>query len=164
MPECSFDVVSKLDMQEVGNAIHQAEKEIRTRYDFKDSKVSITLAEGKITLEAEDEFRRKAVQDVLEGKLVKRGVALKALVYGKVVEASHKSVRQEVDLQQGIAIEKARDVVKAIKELKKKSVQASIQGDQVRVTGKSRDDLQEIIQMLRSHDFGVPLQFTNYRG
>jgi uncharacterized protein YajQ (UPF0234 family) len=164
MPECSFDVVSRLDMQEVQNAVHQTEKEIRTRYDFKDSKSSVSVAEGKLVIVADDEFRRKSVQDILETKLVKRGVSIKALVYGKVVEASHQSVRQDVELQQGIATEKAREIVKFVKDLKKKSVQPSIQGDQVRVTGKSRDDLQAVIAALKGKDFGVPLQFTNYRG
>lgn len=163
---CSFDIQSRLDMQEVQNAVHQAVKEIQTRYDFKGSPCSITLDQtaGKITLEAEDEFKRKAVQEVLEAKLVRRKVSTRALEYGKVIEASHKSVRQEVTLIQGIPIEKARAIVKSIKDMKKKSVQASIQGDELRVTGKSRDDLQEVITHLRSQDFGVELQFTNYRG
>lgn len=164
MAECSFDVVSRIDMQEVGNAVHQAEKEIRTRYDFKGSRSSIALEADSITITADDEFRRKAVQEVLEGKLVKRGVSLKALTYGKVVEASHNTVRQEVSLTKGIAVEKARDIVRAVKEMKRKGIQTSIQGDEVRVSGKSRDDLQEIIAALRAADFGIPLQFTNYRG
>lgn len=163
---CSFDIQSRLDMQEVQNAVHQALKEIQTRYDFKGTKCSITLdqTEGKITLEAEDEFRRKAVQEVLEGKLVKRKVSTRALEYGKPIEASHNSLRQEITLVQGVAIEKARAIVKSIKDMKRKSVQASIQGDELRVTGKSRDDLQEVIAHLRGQDFGIELQFTNYRG
>ena len=164
MPENSFDVVSRFDMQEVQNAVHQAEKEIRTRYDFKGSKSTITLEPEKIVIVADDEFKRKAVQEVLESKLVKRGVPLKALTYGKPVEASHATIRQEVELQQGIATDKAKEIVKAIKDAKKKGVQASIQGDQVRITGKSRDDLQSVIALLKSLDFGIALQFTNYRG
>ena len=159
----SFDIVSRIELPEVANAVHQATKEIRTRYDFKGSKSTITLEDEKIVIVADDEFKRKAVQEVLEGKLVKRGVPLKALEYGKVTEASHATVRQEVSLQQGIPIEKARAIVKAIKDLKKKSVQASIQGDQVRVTGKSRDDLQDVIASLKSQDFDIDMQFTNYR-
>ena len=161
--ENSFDIVSKVDMQEVQNAVHQSEKEIRTRYDFKGSSARISLDNDVITIQADDEFRRKAVQEILEGKLVKRGVPIKALDYGKVIEASHNSVRQEVTLQQGVPVEKAREIVKSIKGLKRK-VQAAIQGDQVRVTGKSRDDLQEVMAHLRAQDFGIDMQFTNYRG
>ena len=163
MPENSFDIVSKIDPQEVSNAIQQALKEIHTRYDLKDSKSTITL-EGKeaIILSSIDDFKLKAVNEVLAGKLVKRGVPLKGLTYGGVEAAAGSTVRQKVSMQQGIPIEKAREIVKLIKNSKKK-VQASIQGDLVRVSGKDRDVLQEIIALLRQQDFGIDMQFTNYR-
>lgn len=163
MPENSFDIVSKIDPQEVSNAIQQALKEIHTRYDLKDSKSTITL-EGKeaIILASMDEFKLKAVNEVLAGKLVKRGVPLKGLTYGGVEAAAGSTVRQKVSMQQGIPIEKAREIVKLIKNSKKK-VQASIQGDLVRVSGKDRDVLQEIIALLRQQDLGIDMQFTNYR-
>ncbi|MBL8217621.1 MAG: YajQ family cyclic di-GMP-binding protein [Bryobacterales bacterium] len=164
MPENSFDIVSVIEMPEVVNAINQASKEIITRYDLKDSKSEIVLNEKdkKITLASKDEFKLKAVVEILEGKLVKRKVPLKGLQYGEVQQAAGSTVRQEITLQQGIPIEKAREIVKAIKDSKKK-VQASIQGDMVRVTGKDRDILQEIIAVLRGQDFGIDMQFTNYR-
>ena len=164
MPENSFDIVSVIEMPEVVNAINQASKEIITRYDLKDSKSEILLNEKdkKITLASKDEFKLKAVVEILEGKLVKRKVPLKGLQYGELQQAAGSTVRQEITLQQGIPIEKAREIVKAIKDSKKK-VQASIQGDMVRVTGKDRDTLQEIIALLRGHDFGIDMQFTNYR-
>lgn len=164
MPENSFDIVSEIEMPEVVNAINQASKEIITRYDLKDSKSEIVLIEKdkKITLASKDEFKLKAVIEILEGKLVKRKVPLKGLQYGEIQQASGSSVRQEITLQQGIPIEKAREIVKAIKESKKK-VQASIQGEMVRVTGKDRDTLQEVMAVLRGHDFGIDMQFTNYR-
>jgi cyclic-di-GMP-binding protein len=164
MPENSFDIVSVIEMPEVVNAINQASKEIVTRYDLKDSKSEIVLNEKdkKIILASKDEFKLKAVVEILEGKLVKRKVPLKGLQYGEVQQAAGSTVRQEITLQQGIPTEKAREIVKAIKDSKKK-VQASIQGDMVRVTGKDRDTLQEIIAMLRGHDFGIDMQFTNYR-
>ena len=163
MAENSFDIVSKVDLQEVSNAIQQALKEVHTRFDLKDSKSSITL-EGKeaIVLASVDDYKLKAVNDVLQQKLVKRGVPLRALVYGAVEPAAGSSVRQRVTMQQGIPIEKAREIVKAIKDSKKK-VQASIQGDVVRVSGKDRDTLQEIMAMLRAHDFGIDTRFDNYR-
>jgi uncharacterized protein YajQ (UPF0234 family) len=163
MPENSFDIVSKIDMQEVNNAIQQALKEIHTRYDLKDSKSNIAL-EGKdaIVLSSVDDFKLKAVNDVFQGKLVKRGVPLKGLTYSAIEPAAGSTVRQKISLQQGIPIEKARDIVKVIKNSKKK-VQASIQGDLVRVSGKDRDTLQEIIAVLRQQDFGIDMQFTNYR-
>ena len=163
MAENSFDIVSKVDVQEVSNAIQQALKEIHTRYDLKDSKSGIEL-EGKeaLVLSSADEFKLKAVNDVLQGKLVKRGVPLKALTYEKVEPAASSTVRQRITMQQGIPTEKAREIVKAIKDTKKK-VQASIQGDFVRVSGKDRDTLQEIMSMLRQRDFGIDMQFTNYR-
>ena len=164
MPDNSFDVVSKIDLAEVNNAIQQALKEIVTRYDLKTSKSDIQLNEKdhKILLSSADEFKLKAVNDVLEQKLVKRKVPLKGLTYGAVTPAAGSTVRQEISLQQGIPIEKAREIVKTIKDSKKK-VQASIQGDLVRVSGRDRDALQEIIALLRSSDFGIDMQFTNYR-
>ena len=164
MPDNSFDVVSKIDLAEVNNAIQQAVKEIQTRYDLKNSKSDLQLNEKdhKILLASADEFKLKAVTDVLEQKLVKRKVPLKGLTFGAVTPAAGSSVRQEISLQQGIPIEKARDIVKLIKDSKKK-VQASIQGDLVRVSGKDRDTLQEVIALLRGHDFGIDMQFTNYR-
>jgi uncharacterized protein YajQ (UPF0234 family) len=163
MAENSFDIVSKVDLQEVSNAIQNALKEIHTRFDLKDSKSDIQL-EGKeaMVLSSADEYKLKAVNDILQSKLVKRGVPIKALNYGVVEPAAGSSVRQKVTMQQGIPIEKAREIVKAIKDSKKK-VQASIQGDTVRVSGKDRDALQEVIALLRAHDFGIDMQFTNYR-
>ena len=163
MPENTFDVVSRIDLQEVSNAIQQALKEVHTRFDLKNSKSTIEL-EGKeaIVLHSEDEFKLKAVNDVLQQRLVKRGVPLKALTYGTIEPAAGSTVRQRISMQQGIPIERAREIVKLIKESKKK-VQASIQADMVRVSGKDRDTLQEIIAMLRSTDLGIDMHFTNYR-
>lgn len=163
MAENSFDVVSKVDLQEVGNAIQNALKEVHSRFDLKDSKSGIQL-EGKeaIVLTSLDEYKLKAVNDILQGKLVKRGVPLKALTYGAVEPAAGSTVRQKITMQQGIPTEKAREIVRVIKDSKKK-VQASIQGDFVRVSGKDRDTLQEIIALLRGRDFGIDMQFTNYR-
>jgi cyclic-di-GMP-binding protein len=164
MPENTFDIVSKIEIPEVSNAIQQAVKEILQRYDLKDSKSSIELNEkdNKIALASQDEFKLKAVVEILEGKLVKRKVPLKGLSFGTVTPAAGSTVRQEITLQQGIPIEKAREIVKAIKDSKKK-VQASIQGDLVRVSGKDRDTLQEVMSLLRGSDFGIDMQFTNYR-
>jgi uncharacterized protein YajQ (UPF0234 family) len=164
MPENTFDIVSIVEMPEVVNAISQAMKEIITRYDLKDSKSSIDLneKEKKILLASKDEFKLKAVVEILESKLAKRKVPLKALIYGTVQPAAGSTVRQEITLQVGIPTEKAREIIKAIKDSKKK-VQASIQGDLVRVSGKDRDTLQEIIALLRGKDFGIDMQFTNYR-
>jgi len=163
MPENTFDIVSKIDLQEVSNAIQQALKEIHTRFDLKDSKSSIVL-EGKdaIILQSVDEFKLKAVNDVFQQKLVKRGVPLKGLTYSAVESALGGTARQRITMQQGIPIEKARDIVKLIKNSKKK-VQALIQGDLVRVSGKDRDTLQDVIALLRQQDFGINMQFTNYR-
>jgi uncharacterized protein YajQ (UPF0234 family) len=163
MPENTFDIVSKIDLQEVANAIQQALKEIHTRFDLKDSKSNIAL-EGKdaIVLQSVDEFKLKAVNDVFQQKLVKRGVPLKGLTDGAVESALGGTAKQRISMQQGIPIEKARDIVKLIKNSKKK-VQASIQGDLVRVSGKDRDILQEIMSILRQQDFGIDMQFTNYR-
>ena len=164
MPDNSFDIVSKIDLPEVSNAAQQAVKEIQQRFDLKDSRSSIELREkeNKILLASSDEFKLKAVTDILQAKLVKRSVPLKGLSYGVITPAGGSTVRQEITLQQGIAIEKARDIVKIIKDSKKKA-QASIQGDLVRVSAKDRDTLQEIIALLRGHDFGIDMQFTNYR-
>lgn len=164
MPDNSFDVVSKIEMPEVVNAVQQALKEIHTRFDLKDSKSEIELQEKdlKLVLSSKDDFKLKAVVDVLQQKLVKRKVPLKNLSFGSISPASGATVRQEVSLQQGIPIEKAREIVRTVKDSKKK-VQASIQGDFVRVSGRDRDTLQETIQLLRASDFGLDLQFTNYR-
>jgi uncharacterized protein YajQ (UPF0234 family) len=164
MPDNTFDVVSKIDLAEVNNAIQQAMKEILQRYDLKNSKSDIQLIEKdhKIVLASEDEFKLKAVTDVFEQKLAKRKVPLKGLVFGPLIPAAGSTVRQEISLQQGIPIEKAREIVKTIKDSKKK-VQASIQGDFVRVAGKDRDTLQEVMALLRGQDFGIDMQFTNYR-
>src|SRR5262249_36926098 len=163
MPENTFDIVSKVDLQEVSNAIHNALKEIHTRFDLKDSKSDIQL-EGKdaLILSSADEYKLKAVTDILQSKLVKRGVPIKALSYGAIEPAAGSTVRQKVTMQQGIPMEKAKEIVKLIKDSKKK-VQASIQGDTVRVSGKARDALQEVIALLRGRDFGIDMQFTNYR-
>ena len=162
--EFSFDVVSKVDLQEVSNAVQQATKEIVTRFDFRGSKSKIEWNEKELalTLTSDDEGKLKSVKDILETRLVKRGVAVKALDYQKVEPAAMGTVRQLVKIQQGIASEKAKEIVKAIKDRKLK-VQAAIQGDQVRVTGRAKDELQEVMALLRAGDFGVPLQFTNYR-
>ena len=162
--ENSFDIVSKLDIQEVRNAIDQAVKEIRQRFDLKDSKSEIDLLEGdkEIQLASAGEYKLEAVKEILGQKLVKRGVSLKNLTYGKLEPAAGQSVRQKVTLQQGIPTEKAKEIVKIVKDSKKK-VQASIQGDTVRISGKDRDDLQSIIALLKGKDLGVDLQFTNYR-
>jgi uncharacterized protein YajQ (UPF0234 family) len=164
MPDNSFDVVSKIELPEVLNAVQQALKEVNQRYDLKDSKSTIELNEkdNKILLASKDEFKLKAVSEVLEGKLVKRHVPLKGLTYGEITPAAGSTVRQEISLQQGIPIEKAREIVKAIKDAKLK-VQASIQGDFVRVAGRDRDVLQSVIKLLRESDFGIDMQFTNYR-
>ncbi|MBS1851207.1 MAG: YajQ family cyclic di-GMP-binding protein [Acidobacteria bacterium] len=163
MPENTFDIVSKIDLQEVANAIQHALKEIHTRFDLKDSKSNIEM-DGKdaIVLHSLDEYKLKAVNDVFQSKLVKRGVSLKGLTYGAIEPAAHGTAKQRVTLQQGIAVEKAKEIVKLIKDSKKKA-QASIQGDLVRVSGKDRDTLQEVIALLRQKDFGIDLQFTNYR-
>ena len=164
MPDNSFDVVSKIEMPEVLNAIQQALKEIHQRYDLKDSHSNIELNEkdNKILLASQDEFKLKAVVDILESKLVKRHVPLKGLAFGEITAAAGSTVRQEITLQQGIPTEKAREIVKKIKDSKLK-VQASIQGDFVRVAGRDRDVLQSVIQLLRDTDFGIDMQFTNYR-
>ncbi len=162
MAESSFDVVSSVDLQEVKNAIAQAMKEIVTRFDLKGTGSDVTLQGEEIVLSSSDEFKLKAVRDVLEGRLVKRNVPLKALTFGTVEKALGGTARQKVSLQKGIPSEKAREVVKLIKGTKLK-VQAAIQGDQVRVSGKNRDDLQAVIRLLKETDLGIDMQFTNYR-
>ena len=161
--DCSFDVVSKVDMDEVKNAVSQAMKEIGQRFDFKGSVSKIELKEeGVLGLTSDDEVRLKAVVDVLQSKLVKRGVSIRAMDFGKVEPASKGTCRQEIKVLQGIASEKAKGLVKVLKDNKIK-VQAAIQGDQLRVSGKNKDDLQEAIQLLKKNDQGLDLQFTNFR-
>jgi cyclic-di-GMP-binding protein len=161
--EFSFDVVSKTDMQEVSNAIQQAQKELAQRFDFKGSKSSIELSAEEIILISDDEGKLRSVKDIVETKLVKRGVSLKALDYGKPEPAAGSTVRQRAKIVQGIETEKAKAIVRAIKDAKLK-VQASIQSDQVRITGRNKDDLQKAIALIKEKDYGIPLQFTNYRG
>ena len=160
----SFDIVSKLDLQEVENAVNQANKEIATRFDFKGSMSHIELdkKDAKLMVHSDDEFKLKSVMDILQGKLVKRGISLKSLELKPVEQAGGGTVRQAAQLIQGVASEKARAIVQAIKESKIK-VQASIQGDQVRVSGRAKDDLQTVIALVQARDFGLPLQFINYR-
>lgn len=160
--EFTFDVVSKVDFQEVENALAQVRKEIATRFDFKGAHVEITRDKEKITITADDEFRLRATIDILKSKFVKRAVPLKNVEYGKQEAALGGTIRQVITIKSGIPTEKAKEIVKIIKESKRK-VQASIQGDQVRVAGKSKDDLQEMISQLRGQDFGLELQFANYR-
>ena len=164
MPDNSFDVVSIVEMPEVLNAVQQARKEIQTRFDFKDSKSQIDSNEKdkKLTVQSMDDFKLKAVVEVLQQKLAKRKVPLKNFSYGPITPAAGSTARQEISIQSGIPIEKCRDVVKKIKDSKLK-VQASIQGDLVRVSSKSRDTLQDAIRLLREADFGLDVQFTNYR-
>ncbi len=159
----SFDVVSKVELQEVKNAIDQASKEVNARFDLKNSKSTIAL-EGEETLQlaSQDEYTLKAVIEILSQKLVKRGVSLKNLEYEKIEPASNSSVRQKIKLKQGISSDAAKKIVALVKESKKK-VQASIQGDTVRVTSKDRDTLQEMMALLRGKDMGLELQFTNFR-
>lgn len=158
----TFDVVSRVDLQEVRNAVDQARREITTRFDFKDTGTSVDLGDGTITLRSSTEPRLKAAVDVLEDKLVKRKVSLKAVAHGKVEEAGGGTYRQVLTLNMGISQEKAREIVKAVKDNRMK-VQAAVQGDEVRITGKKRDDLQSVIQRLKDADFGIPLQFVNFR-
>jgi cyclic-di-GMP-binding protein len=164
MPDNSFDVVSQIEMPEVQNAIQQAMKEITTRYDLKDSKSNIELNEKdkKLILTSADDFKLRAVTEILGQKLVKRGVPIKNLTYGTVNSAAGSSVKQEVTLTSGIPTEKAKDMVKKIKDSKLK-VQASINGDLVRISGKDRDTLQQAIALLKGQDFGIDLQFINFR-
>jgi uncharacterized protein YajQ (UPF0234 family) len=164
MPDNSFDVVSKIELPEVHNAVQQAMKEVTQRFDLKDSHSTIELNEKdkKVLLHSKDEFKLKAVVEILQSKLVKRNVPLKGLQFGEVIPAAGSSVKQEITLQQGISIEKAREIVKTVKDSKLK-VQASIQGDFVRIAGKDRDTLQQVIKLLRDKDFGIDMQFINFR-
>lgn len=163
MADPTFDVVSEVNLPEVANAVAQAQKETAQRYDLKGSAAGIEQKDKELTLTANDEFGLKAVTDILQTKLVKRGVSLKSLDYGTIEPATKGTVRQVVTIRQGIASEKAKEIVKAIKDRKLK-VQVAIQGEQLRVSGKKKDDLQDVIALLRGADFGIPLQFTNFRG
>ena len=159
----SFDVVSEVDRQELRNAIDQAQREIATRYDFKNTDSSIEQNELILTLRTQSEDRLTALRTVIEEKLVKRGVSLKGLDYGKIEEATHNSVRQVLTIAVGISSDKAREINRMIKEKGPKGVSSQTQGDTVRVTGKKRDDLQTIISTLKGADLGIPLQFQNFR-
>lgn len=159
----SFDIVSKTDMQEVSNAIAQAKKELATRFDFKGSKSEIELKADELILLSDDELKLKSLKDIVEEKLIRRKISLKSIDYQKIEDATLGSVRQKAKILQGIESEKAKAIVKAIKDAKMK-VQASIQGEQLRVTGRSKDDLQKAMQLVRDKDFGVALQFVNFRG
>lgn len=162
--DSSFDVVSKVDMAEVVNAVNQATKEMETRFDFRGSKSSITLDEkkGELTLVGDDEMKLKNVIDILETKLIKRGISIKALDYGKVEDAAGGTLKQVITLKQGIPQEKAKQISAAIRDSKLK-VKSEIRGEELRVTGAKKDDLQAVITLLRSKDFGIELQFANYR-
>ena len=162
----SFDISTGADLQEVDNAVNQAHKELAQRYDFKGSKATIAFdrATPSIALVADDDFKMRALFDLLQGRLIKRGVPVKNLVIGAVLPAANSTVKREIGLTQGIAGDKAREITKAIKEGGFKKVQASIQGDEVRVSSPSKDELQSVMAMLRAKDFGIELKFGNYRG
>jgi uncharacterized protein YajQ (UPF0234 family) len=162
----SFDVTSGVDLQEVDNAVNQARKEVAQRYDFKGSRAAIDLnrTENTLTLVADDDFKMNALWEILQGRLVRRGVPVKNLTLGDLERAANDTVRRIVTLQQGIPTEAAREIVKFLKDRKLKKVQAAIQADQVRVSSPSKDELQEAIRLLRDQDFGIALQFGNYRG
>ena len=164
--QCSFDITSNVDLQEVDNALNQARKEVAQRYDFKGAKASIDFdaKESKLVLAAEDEFKVNALWEIVSTRLVRRNVPVKNLNRGAAVAAANSTVRQEITLQQGIPSDTAKEIVKYLKDAKLKKVQASIQGDQLRITSGSKDDLQEVMRLLREQDFGVALQFGNYRG
>ena len=161
----SFDITSGVDMQEVDNAVNQARKEVAQRYDFKGSRAAIDFSrvENTLTLTADDEFKMNALWEILQGRMVRRGVPTKNLTPGAIERAANDTVRRVITLQQGIPSEAAREIVKFLKDQKLKKVQAAIQADQVRVSSPSKDDLQEAMRALREHDFGVALQFGNYR-
>ena len=162
----SFDITSGVDLQEVDNAVNQAKKEVAQRYDFKGSRAAVDLnrAENTITLTADDEFKLNALWEILQGRMVRRGVPTKNLTLGTIERAANDTVKRVISLQQGIPVEAAKDIVKFLKDRKLKKVQAAIQSDQVRVSSASKDELQEAMRLLREHDFGVALQFGNYRG
>jgi len=164
-PMPSFDVTSKIDLQEVDNAVNQARKEVSQRYDFKGSKAAIEFnrAESTLTLVADDEFKMRSLWELLEGRLVKRKVPIKNLKPGEIQHGANDTVRREIALQIGIPTEAGRGIVKFLKDRKLKKVQAAIQGDEVRISSPSRDELQQVIALLREEDFGVALQFRNYR-
>jgi cyclic-di-GMP-binding protein len=163
---CSFDVTSNVDLQEVDNALNQARKEVAQRYDFKGAKASIEFdpKDSKLVLIADDAFKLNALWEIVQTRLIRRNVPVKNLTRADPQPASNSTMRQEITLQQGIPSEKAKDIVKFLKDSKLKKVQASIQGDQLRITSPSKDDLQEAMRVLREQDFGVALQFGNYRG
>ncbi len=162
----SFDITSGVDLQEVDNAVNQARKEVAQRYDFKGSRAAIDLnrAENTLTLTADDDFKMNALWEILQGRMVRRGVPTKNLTPGEIERAANDTVRRVITLQQGIPTEAAREIVKFLKDNKLKKVQAAIQAEQVRVSSPSKDELQEAMRLLREHDFGVALQFGNYRG
>jgi uncharacterized protein YajQ (UPF0234 family) len=167
MPQpASFDITSGVDLQEVDNAVNQARKEVAQRYDFKGSRAAIELnrTDNTLVLTADDDFKMNALWEILQGRMVRRGVPTKNLTPGTIERAANDTVRRVVTLQQGIPSEAAKEIVKFLKDRKLKKVQAAIQADQVRVSSASKDDLQEAIRLLREHDFGVALQFGNYRG
>lgn len=159
----TFDVVSEVDMQEVRNAVDQASREASTRYDFKGTDSSIEVGTGELVLRSATEDRLRALHQVLEEKLVRRQVSLKALENGKVEEATKGTVRQHIKIRAGISADHAKKLNKAIKDMNLKGVSSQVQGDQLRVSGKKRDDLQAVIRALKEQDFGIPLQFTNFR-
>ena len=158
----SFDVVSQVDPQEVDNAINQTRKEVGQRYDFKGTKTSLEVDKESIHIVSDDDFKVKAVVDVLQSKIVRRGISLKALVYGKIEPAAGGLAKQTITIQQGIDADHARQIVKLVKDTKLK-VQVQIQADQLRVSGKKRDDLQAVIQLLKAQELDLPLQFSNFR-
>jgi len=160
--ENSFDIVSRVDLQEIDNTINQVMKEIRSRFDFKGSKCSVEFSDGGIIMHADSDFMLKSVVDILEAKAVKRGINLKSFRYGKIEKAAGDTVRQKAEVVQGVDKELGREIIKLVKETKLK-VQASIQEDQVRMTGKNRDDLQKVIQLIKDRDWEIPLQFVNMR-
>jgi cyclic-di-GMP-binding protein len=162
----SFDITSGVDLQEVDNAVNQAKKEVAQRYDFKGSRAAVDLnrAENSITLVADDEFKLNALWEIVQGRLVRRGVPIKNLTLGEIERAANDTVRRVVSLQQGIPTEAAKAIVQFLKDRKIKKVQAAIQADQVRISSASKDELQDVIRVLREQDFGVALQFGNYRG
>jgi len=162
----SFDITSGVDLQEVDNAVNQARKEVAQRYDFKGTRAAIEFnrAESNLLLVADDEFKLSALWEILQGRMVRRGVPTKNLKPGDIERAANDTVRRTVALQQGIPTEAARDIVKFLKDAKLKKVQAAIQADQVRVSSPSKDELQEAMRLLREQDFGIALQFANYRG
>ncbi|MCZ6486503.1 MAG: YajQ family cyclic di-GMP-binding protein [Acidobacteria bacterium] len=160
--ENSFDIASKVDLNEVSNALHQTMKEVKQRFDFKGSSSEVRLDEKELILTSDDEYKLQSLIDIMQQKLVKRKVPLKALSYGKVESALGGTVRQKVSIQQGISSEKAKEIVRFIRDTKLK-VRSTIQADSVRIAGRDRDTLQEVIALLREKDFGIDMQFTNYR-